>query len=144
VALAIRERTETTLSEINVTPLVDVVLVLLIIFMITAPMMSASVEVHLPQASIAPPPSAKEHLVVTVAADGRIYVGESLTDLDLVPNRVKEKLRATGLSQVAIRGDKAVSYGLVLQVLDRIRLAEVRNVGLVMNPPENRPRGAGR
>jgi biopolymer transport protein ExbD/biopolymer transport protein TolR len=144
VAFSSRERTETTLSEINVTPLVDVILVLLIIFMVTAPMLSSSVEVNLPRASVAPPPDAREHLVVTVAADGRVWVADSLADLEVLPFRVQEALRKTGLERVAIRGDRAVPYGAVLAVLDQLKVAGLQQVGLVMAPPEPTPAGGRR
>ena len=136
MAFSTRERTEATLSEINVTPLVDVVLVLLIIFMVTAPMLSASHEVQLQRATAAPAPNAKEHLMVTVDAQGRIFVADDSSKPEDLAEKVKAKLNQTKLEHVAIRGDKSVSYGTVLEVLDRLRAAKIQNVGLVMLPPE--------
>ena len=139
MAFTIRERTEATLSEINVTPLVDVMLVLLIIFMVTAPMLASSVEVDLPEASVATESDADEPLVVSVTADGRIVVADTPTDLVILADRVGQMLASAGLTEVAIRGDKAVPYGTVLAVLDRLRAAGIERVGLVMDPPPLTP-----
>jgi biopolymer transport protein TolR len=143
MAFTIRDRTETTLSEINVTPLVDVMLVLLIIFMITAPMMSSSIEVNLQQAKAQIAPSAKEHVIVTITSGRDVYVGDKPSSLEGVGGTVKtelEKLERRGpvVSGIAIRADKAVDYGTVLQVIDNLRRADItKNVGLIMNPPGN-------
>src|SRR5687768_15492210 len=107
--------------------------------MVTAPMLSASVEVRLPQASVAPPPDAKEHLVVTIDDKRRVFVADSLVDdPSLLPKRVKERLAQTRLEHVAIRADRSVDYGTVLGVLDRLRAAGIKSVGLVMSPPDPR------
>jgi len=140
VAFAIRDRTETTLSEINVTPMVDVMLVLLIIFMVTAPMLSATVDVELEQSGGRPSPQAEEHLVVSITAAQEIFVAETMTDLELVASRVKETMQQSGVRDVALRGDRRVPFGYVLKVFDALHQAGVRNVGLVMQPSPDLPK----
>lgn len=140
MAFASRDRTETTLSDINVTPLVDVMLVLLIIFMITAPMLSASVKVELAQSSIMPTAANREHIVVSITAEQRIYVADQFTEIGNVAATVQRLMKETGITTVALRGDKKVAYGMVLQVLDRLHAASITTVGLVMEPPPPPPR----
>lgn len=135
MAFSSRERTEPTLSEINVTPLVDVMLVLLIIFMITAPMLSASVEVDLQDATVALPSTAEDHLIVTIGRNGRIFVADLPTDMAILAERVQTQLRGLGLTHVAVRGDRSVPYGTVLEVIDQLRAGGVKGVGLLMDPP---------
>ena len=139
MAFASRDRTASTLSEINVTPLVDVMLVLLIIFMITAPMLSASVDVELAQSSIMPAPANREHIVVSITAEQRIYVADKFTEVPNVATTVQRIMKETGINTVALRGDKKVPYGFILQVLDRLHAASITTVGLVMAPPTPTP-----
>jgi biopolymer transport protein TolR len=126
-------RRKGALSEINVTPLVDVVLVLLIIFMVTTPMMKQGIEVELPKAEPKRDLTG-ERLVVTVARSGQIY----LNDQGLTPEQLEEQLRS--LSQqdpsvaVFIRADRLVPYESVVQALDRVKRAGVYRVGMVTEP----------
>ena len=122
------------LSDINVTPLVDVMLVLLIIFMVTAPMMQAGVDVDLPRASLTAKEQAEERLIVTVTDERRIYVGDRLVPYNMLADNVRSRLGAASGQAVALKADRKLDYGYVLLVLDAIRRAEVENVGLIVNP----------
>ena len=132
-------RRRTMLAQINVTPFVDVMLVLLIIFMITTPMMEKGVDVALPEVENAPNLSAvKEPLVITVTSKGQIMVGS---------NRVENVAKLTPVLQqvlseredktVYLEADKAVPYGRVVQVMAAVKRAGVTKLGMVAQDPEN-------
>lgn len=123
------------LAEINVTPLVDVMLVLLIIFMVTAPLMTSGVDVDLPKTDAKPINTDSQPLTVTIDAEGRIYLQDSEVALpDLVA-----KLRAISQNnpdrRIFVRGDKAVSYGLVMQVMGTITQGGFNKVALLAEQP---------
>jgi biopolymer transport protein TolR len=122
------------MSEINVTPLVDVMLVLLIVFMIAAPLLTVGVAVDLPETAAKPIPDQGEPLTVTVAADGVIYVQETPVDIDgLVPRL--EAIETAGYDQrIYIRGDQSRTYGEVVRVMGRINAAGFKQIGLVTDP----------
>lgn len=131
------------MSEINVTPLVDVMLVLLIIFMVTAPLMSVGVEVDLPDAEGAPMPIEDEKMLLIVDADSRVYLkivgGETQGEKVEVPmDRLEEALSTNAVIQasneVFVQADQAVPYGFVAQVLAIVRKAGVEKLGLVTDP----------
>jgi len=119
------------LAEINVTPLVDVMLVLLIVFMVAAPLLTVGVAVDLPETAAQPIPDQGEPLTVTITADGTIFVQETAVEIDnLVPQL--EAIATTGYDQrIYIRGDQARSYGEVVRVMGRINTAGFRRIGLV-------------
>jgi biopolymer transport protein TolR len=121
-------------SEINVTPLVDVMLVLLIVFMIAAPLLTVGVAVDLPETAAKPIPDQGEPLTVTVAADGAIYVQETPVEIDaLVPTL--EAIATAGYDQrIYIRGDRSRSYGEIVRVMGRINAAGFRQLALVTDP----------
>jgi biopolymer transport protein TolR len=128
----------TALSDINVTPLVDVILVLLIIFMVTAPMMQRGVDVRLPRVESATD-AQEERLVVTVARDKRIYLNDQVVDIHLVGERLVQASRATGIDFVFLRADREVPYGRVMLVMDAIKKAGIEKVGMVTEPgPQTR------
>jgi biopolymer transport protein ExbD/biopolymer transport protein TolR len=106
------------LSDINVTPLVDVMLVLLIVFMITAPMLATGVKVNLPQAKAAQPLKPHAPVVITIARDGHIQVNGGDTALDVLVDTVKAKLASADDDVIHLRGDKDVAYGSVVAVMD--------------------------
>ena len=119
------------MSEINVTPLVDVMLVLLIVFMVAAPLLTVGVAVDLPETAAQPIPDEGEPLTVTITGDGTIFVQETAVELDgLVPRL--EAIAVAGYDQrIYIRGDEARSYGEVVRVMGRINAAGFRRIGLV-------------
>jgi TolR protein len=128
------------LSDINVTPLVDVVLVLLIIFMVTAPMMQRGVDVRLPRVESSSD-AQEQRLVVTVGKDQRIYLNDEVVGLSLIGDRVRDLSRSTGVDFVFLRADREVPYGRVMTVMDAIKHAGIEKVGLVTEPGPA-PRGA--
>jgi biopolymer transport protein TolR len=117
------------MSDINVTNLVDVILVLLVIFMITSPLMQMGVQVELPKASASAIES-KTNLTVTVKKDATLYVEDKLVPLTALPTELTEALKG-GKTGVLLRADKEVAYGAVMKVLDTARKAGIQNVGLV-------------
>ncbi len=127
-----RRRSRTgTISEINVTPLVDVMLVLLIIFMVAAPLMTVGVPVDLPNTDAAPMNSDTEPLVVSVDAEGRIFLQETELQLDEVVPKLQAIKGAKGDARIFVRGDKTIDYGSVMRVMARIQAGGFGNVGLV-------------
>lgn len=132
-----RRQRQRPLSEINVTPFVDVMLVLLIVFMITAPLLATGVPVDLPETEAAALTPGNEPITVTVNADGQIYVGDTETTMDqLVPLLMTEA--AGDLAQrVFVRGDRASSYGAMMAVMGTINGAGFTRIGLVTLPDGN-------
>jgi biopolymer transport protein TolR len=126
-----RRRRGKPMSDINVTPFVDVMLVLLIVFMVTAPLLSAGVPVDLPQAQAKPLALEKEPITVTVDTQGRVFIKDDEVSIDdLVP-----KLTAAAVNgldeRIYVRGDKAVSYGQIMRVMGTISSAGFTHIGLV-------------
>jgi biopolymer transport protein TolR len=128
-----RRGRSSSLSDINVTPLVDVILVLLIIFMVTAPMMQRGVDVRLPKVESSTD-SRDERLVVSVTRDQRIYVNDQVVNINLVGERLQDLSRATGIDFVFLRADRDVPYGRVMMVMDAIKKAGIEKVGMVTEP----------
>ena len=130
------------MAEINVVPYIDVMLVMLVIFMITAPLLTQGVKVDLPEAAAQPIEDPdKEPLVVSVDADGNLYlnVGEAPDDpvaADGLVQTVAAVLRRQPQKSVLVRGDHAVDYGAVVSAMVLLQQAGVPNVGLVTEPPE--------
>ena len=118
-----------SLSEINVTSLVDVTLVLLIIFMITSPLMQLGIQVNLPKAS-AKSVESRENLTITIRKDATVHVGDKAVPLAALPQELEAALKA-GKKGVLIRADQAVPYGAVVKVLDLTRKSGIQDVGLV-------------
>jgi len=134
-----RESTgRSTLSQINVTPFVDVMLVLLIIFMVTAPMMETGVEVELPEVKDAPAmEGAQEPLVVTVDAKGGISVGSSaVPSPEKLTPVLEQVLSGRKSKEVFLEADRKVPYGRVVQVMAAIKAAGVAKLGMVAEEPE--------
>lgn len=123
------------MSEINVTPFVDVMLVLLVVFMIAAPLLSVGVPVDLPKAVAPSLQSTDEPLAVTVDSKGKIFVGEGEVDLgDLVP-RLIQVTESNLERRVYVRGDRKVRYGKVMEVMGAINAAGFTRVSLVAQAP---------
>ena len=119
------------MSEINVTPFVDVMLVLLIVFMVTAPLLSAGVPVDLPEAQAKPLALEKEPITVTVNTDGRVFIKEAEVPMDQLVSKLSA-LATAGLDErIYVRGDKAASYGTIMRVMGMINGAGFRHIGLV-------------
>ncbi len=130
-----RERLELN-AEINVVSLIDVMMLLMVIFMITAPMMTGGVDIALPTADVAPI-DAKPGLSVSIARDGRVYVDETALSMDEFRGSFKALAEQKGTARgVYLRADKGVPYGTVVQVLAVMRASGVGDVGLVAEPEE--------
>ncbi len=126
------------MADVNMTNLVDVALVLLIIFMITAPIMQGGVQVALPRAE-AKPVTTNTGVIVSVAADGKIYVGEvPVTTYEEFRTLYPQYMRGKGLRDAYLRADSTVPYGRVLQVLGMMKKLDVAEVGLVAEPQMER------
>lgn len=124
-------------AEINVVSLIDVMMLLMIIFMITAPMMQGGVDVSLPKAE-ARPLNSKSALVISVTRDGSIYADEVKLSLSEFRGSFKSLAAQAGREGVYFRGDQGVPYGRVVEVLAIMRAAGVGNIGLVAEPEEVR------
>jgi biopolymer transport protein TolR len=130
------------LAEINVTPLVDVVLVLLIIFMVTAPMMTRGVDIELPQGESGSD-ATEDRITLTIDAQRRVYLNDALVHVDLLEERLRP-LASTGEAFVFLRADVSVPYGFVMTVIDRVKSAGLEKIGLVTTPGEPRDNAARR
>ncbi|MGN7613080.1 protein TolR [Magnetococcales bacterium HHB-1] len=128
------DRFSGAMSEINVTPLVDIMLVLLIIFMVTAPLLTQGVEVNLPQASANPISSNQEPIVISVKPDGSTYIENKRIPLDELAAKVKAIRRANPQLPIYVRGDEKAVYGAVMRVMAGLQMAGIEKVGLITEP----------
>jgi biopolymer transport protein TolR len=125
------------MAEINVTPFVDVMLVLLVIFMITAPLMQHGMEVQLPKESIAPI-SVKEIPTITLKSSKKIFwKQEELTNLMALTRKVEQHIEANKDGGVYLRADKTLDYGFVMHVLSTVKQAGVQNIGMLTEPSQS-------
>ena len=134
-------RTTSTLTEINVTPLVDVMLVLLIVFMVTAPLIQQGVDVKLPQARAQSLKSEEEKLVLSVKSDRSIWLGTSdkpaLLSLAQLEDRLRANARLQKDAQLYLMADRDLPYGFVVDVMAAVQRAGVTNVGMITDPRES-------
>src|SRR5688572_12050320 len=122
------------MADINVTPLVDVMLVLLIIFMITAPLMSHKVKVELPQATLDTKPEGTPPITLAVQASGRIYWNDEAVNNDLLDQRLAIIAQKIPQPQVDIRADNVTKYAVIAEVVKKARMAGIRKIGFVSTP----------
>ena len=123
------------MADINVTPLVDVMLVLLIIFMITAPLMSHKVKVELPQATLEEKPEIDQPpITLAVTADGKVYWNDEEVSADVLDARLAVLAQKTPQPQVDIRSDNITKYSVIHEVVSDVRRAGIRKVGFVSTP----------
>jgi biopolymer transport protein TolR len=137
ITAAARRGPRRLMADINVTPMVDVMLVLLVVFMITAPMLATGVSVNLPRTQAAPLASAKnDPLVVTVTKDGRIFVGQEKTPAELASLPAQLEAIANGMvdKRVYVGGDGDATYQQVVSVLALLQTAGFANVALLVDP----------
>jgi len=125
------------MSEINVTPFVDVMLVLLIVFMVTAPLLTSGVKVDLPDTKNAPLAGQDEPLTVTVTEKKRIYIEKTLIDLKSLGAKLSSISEQKKDTRIFVRGDKSVDYGYIMQIVTAINDAGFTKVGLVTENIEN-------
>jgi len=133
-------QTGTSLSEINIVPFVDVMLVLLIIFMITAPILQSGIEVNLPKTKTVKEVS-EERLVVTIDRGQLIYLGNDAVNIHDLGNRVHAQMRNPQSDAVFLRCDETVPFGTFATVVDALRQSGIENVSVVTEPISARPKG---
>ena len=138
-----RRRGRRQMSEPNVTPLVDVMLVLLIVFMVAAPLLTAGVAVDLPETASSPLPGQDEPLSVTVGRDGKVYLQESAIAVDQLAARLEAITQRNHDARIFVRGDKDVNYGLVMTVMGAIHAAGFTKVALLTQAPSTTGAGSG-
>jgi biopolymer transport protein TolR len=122
------------LSDINVTPFVDVMLVLLIIFMVTAPMMVQGIDVSLPEATSKPLVSDKEPLIITINRNNQIFINDFQVTIGFLQDKLVKVLEGRSDREVYFRADKEIEYGMVVQVMSEIKGAGVEKLGMVTIP----------
>lgn len=133
-------RTQTSLADINVTPLVDVVLVLLIIFMVTAPVIQSGIEVNVPRTKTVKEVT-EERLVVTIDRQQNVYLNSQPVNINQIAQRIREKVRDPEGQSIYVRADENVPFGAFATVMDAVKQSGITNVSIVTQPLE---KNAGR
>ncbi len=129
-----RQRRRASIAEINVTPFVDVMLVLLVIFMVTAPLLQQGIDVELPKTQSEGLPTDEEPLVITVKADGTLYVQRAEVPIGELRAKLEKIFESRVDKEVYLRADTAVAYGTVARTLAAARGAGARRIGMVTEP----------
>ncbi len=124
----------TTMSEINVTPMVDVMLVLLIIFMVTAPLIQQGVKVNLPQAKAAPIEAKEKKIVISIDRDRHVYIGEAEVPIEQLEEKLKTNSKAQSDKEIYLNADTDIKYGTVILVMAAAQRAGIPNVGMITDP----------
>lgn len=124
------------MSEINVTPFVDVMLVLLIIFMVTAPMMVQGVDVNLPTATSEALPSNEEHLIISIDNDLKVYINDFEVSVAFLTQKLDAVLENLDKKSVYLKADKRVPYGFVVNVISQIKKAGIDSLGMITLPED--------
>src|SRR5438477_10845755 len=134
MAITTREgKTQTTLAEINMIPFIDIVLVLLIIFMVTAPVIQSGIEVNVPETQIVRE-LAEEKLVVSINSKQEVYLQSDLVNINELGNKIREKLLDPTRQSVYLQADQTVPFQTFATVLDELKLAGIENVSIVTRP----------
>jgi biopolymer transport protein TolR len=136
-------RTQTSLSEINVTPFVDVVLVLLVMFMVTAPILQSGIEVELPKTKYVKNIS-EERLVITIDKNQRVFLGNDPININQIGARLQEKILDPRGQSIFIRSDENVPFGAFATVMDAVKRTGISNVSIVTQPLDSRSHGSRR
>jgi len=132
--MAFEQESNDSISQINITPLVDVMLVLLIIFMVTAPILQQGVNIDLPQVATGPLEGKDEQLVVTVTREGKVQLNDSPLKVEELQKKLTAVLQVRPDREVYLRADKNVVYGKVVEVMAAVRNAGVKKLGMVTEP----------
>ena len=128
------QREGAAISQINVTPLVDVMLVLLVIFMVTAPIIQQGVQVNLPQAQSGAITGSEQPLVVSIAKNGKIYLNDNAISMDELGKKLGAIRKLQADKQVYLRADQDVRYGIVMKTIAEIKQAGIERLGMVTRP----------
>jgi len=136
-------RTQSSLSDINITPFVDVVLVLLVMFMVTAPILQSGIEVALPKTKTVKEIT-EERLVITIDKDQRVFLGSDPVNINEIAARLHEKIRDPQGQSIFIRSDENVPFGAFATVMDAVKQTGITNVSIVTQPLDARTNAAGR
>ncbi len=126
-----RKQRYTQMSEINVTPFVDVMLVLLIVFMVTAPLLTVGIKVDLPKVKATALTDIKDPIEITVKLDGEVYIGESKVEVENLIPRLNAITEQNTEARIYIRGDRVVAYGRVMEIMSTINSAGYIKVALI-------------
>jgi biopolymer transport protein TolR len=126
-----------TLAEINIIPLVDVTLVLLLIFMLTAPLMYRGVDVNLPKTS-GKPTTVEERMVLTLSKDHNVYLNEKLIPMASLEQVLSDLFKNRQDKTIYLRADQALQYGFVVETMDRVRRSGIEKLGMVTEPTRSR------
>ncbi len=124
------------MSDINMTPLIDVMLVLLVIFIITAPLMTSSLKLDLPKTESATPNSAPSFIALAIDADGKLFFGDELLASEALAQRVAAAAKANPQLEVQLRADQKVAYGSVAALIAMIQKAGLSRIGFVTEAPK--------
>jgi biopolymer transport protein ExbD/biopolymer transport protein TolR len=136
---SLERQTGTSLSEINIVPFVDVVLVLLVIFMITAPILQSGIEVDLPKTKTVKEIS-EDRLVITIDRAQRVYLGNEPVNIHQIGQMVRSRMQNPQSDAVFLRCDETVPFGSFATVVDELRQSGIQNVSVVTEPMSSRPR----
>ena len=136
-------RTQSSLSEINITPFVDVVLVLLVMFMVTAPILQSGIEVEVPKTKTVKEIT-EERLVITIDKDQRVFLGNDPININEIADRLHEKIRDPQGQSVFIRSDENVPFGAFATVMDAVKQTGITNVSIVTQPLNTKTNAARR
>jgi biopolymer transport protein ExbD/biopolymer transport protein TolR len=129
-------RTQSSLADINITPLVDVVLVLLIIFMITAPVLQSGIEVNVPQTRTVKEIT-EERLVISIDKDQRVFLGNDPVNINEIADKLHQKIRDPQNQYIYVRADENVPFGAFATVMDAVKSSGITNVSIVTQPLKN-------
>jgi len=128
-------RTQTALADINITPLVDVVLVLLIIFMVTAPVLQSGIEVNVPKTRMVKEIT-EERIVITINKDQRVFLGNDAININEIAAKLRQKIRDPRNQFIFVRADENVPFGAFATVMDAVKQSGITNVSIVTQPLE--------
>ncbi|MDM8551637.1 biopolymer transporter ExbD [Desulfobacterales bacterium HSG2] len=134
--MAIGSNSDRLMSDINVTPFVDVMLVLLIIFMVTAPMMVQGVDVSLPEAASQALPAEQEQLVITINKENQVFINDHQVRFDLLQEKLTKILENRSDRTVYFRADRDISWGMGVRVMSEIKGAGIEKLGIVTEPAD--------
>lgn len=129
-------RTQSSLADINITPLVDVVLVLLIIFMVTAPVLQSGIEVNVPKTRMVKEIT-EERLVITINKEQRVFLGNDPININEIGTKLRQKVRDPQHQSIFVRADEDVPFGAFATVMDAVKRSGITNVSIVTQPLES-------